>query len=80
MQTLIEQEMTYKQYDSLCVKDNISIQFEDWDNTFFINSEKEVIEQFMYTVYKGDTIILYTAIPSTNTVFMTKRIQYVEQK
>lgn len=80
MQTLIEQEMTYKQYDSLCVKDNISIQFEDWNNTFFINSEKKVIEQFMYTVFKGDTIIVYTAIPDASTVFITKRIEYEIKK
>lgn len=80
MKTLIEQEMTYTQYDSLCKKDNIPMKFEEWNSTFFLSSDKKLINQFLYTVYNDDTLIVYTAILDVNTIFVTKRIEYEIKK
>jgi len=75
MQTLIEQTYSYEQFDSLCNADNIYNDLNEWDCIYFTNdSSNSYIKQYLYTIYKDDTLIVYSIIPSEDSIFINKRI------
>lgn len=74
MGTMIENVYTYDQFDSLCRSDRISPYLEEWNSSIFISDHK-IVKQYLYLVYKKDTMIMYSLIPeSDSTFFINKRI------
>jgi len=78
MFTAIEKLMSYSQLDSLCKADLISSSPSDWDKMYFVNDDNSIITEYMYVAEKQDTLFIYTAVESGDSLFVTKRVQIGE--